>query len=115
MQEIENFNTGLALNPNANNINLNPSENINNKKIITQLLKNISESKVDDLKLNITNAYHEDAALKCFHPINNIKGVEEIFSKIWLPLKNSFNDLERRNCLVLGAFKIKYLYLQLVF
>ena len=28
MQEIENFNTGLALNPNANNINLNPSENI---------------------------------------------------------------------------------------
>ena len=103
MQEIENFNTGLALNPNANNININPSENIKNKKIITQLLKNISESKVDDLKLHIANAYHEDAELKCFHPINNIKGVEEICSKIWLPLKNSFNDLERRNCLVLGG------------
>ena len=83
MQEIENFNTGSASNPNANNININPSENIKNKKIITQLLKNISESKVDDLKLNIANAYHEDAELKCFHPINNIKGVEEIFSKIW--------------------------------
>ena len=27
MQEIENFNTGSASNPNANNININPSEN----------------------------------------------------------------------------------------
>ena len=103
MQEIENFNTGSASNPNANNININPSENIKNKKIITKLLKNIAESKVDDLKLNITNAYHEDAALKCFHPINNIKGIEEIYSKIWLPLKNSFIDLERRNNLILGG------------
>ena len=34
MQEIENFNTGSASNPNANNININPSENIKNKKII---------------------------------------------------------------------------------
>ena len=103
MQEIENFNTGSMLNSNAEKIIINPSENIKNKKVITQLLKNIAESTVEDLKLHIATAYHEDAELKCFHPINNIKGADEIYSKIWLPLKNSFNDLERRNCLVLGG------------
>ena len=90
MKEIEKFNTGLKPNLNSENINIDPSENIKNKKIITELLKNIADSNKDELKLNITNAYHENAALKCFHPINNINGIDEIYSKIWLPLKNSF-------------------------
>ena len=103
MQEIENFDTGLKINPNAEKINISPSENIKNKKVITKLLKNIAESKIEDLELHIAKAYHENAELKCFHPINNIIGVEEIYTKFWLPLKNSFKDLERRNCLVLGG------------
>ena len=103
MKEIEKFNTGLKPNLNSENINIDPSENIKNKKIITELLKNIADSNKDELKLNITKAYHENAALKCFHPINNINGIDEIYSKIWLPLKNSFADLERRNNIILGG------------
>ena len=103
MQEIEKFNTGSKPNPNVKNIDIDVSENIKNKKIITELLKNISESNNDNIKSNISKAYHENVELKCFHPINNISGVDEIYNKIWAPLKNSFTDLERRDCLVLGG------------
>ena len=103
MVKIENFNTGPKANPDVANINLDPSENIKNKKKIKQLLKNIIESDSKDLEKNINNAYHPNAELKCFHPINNISGIDEIYHKLWLPIKNSFTDLERRDCLVLGG------------
>ena len=103
MVKIENFNTGPKVNPDVVNINLDPFENIKNKKKIKQLLKNIVESDSKDLEKNISNAYHQNAELKCFHPINNISGTDEIYHKLWLPIKNSFTDLERRDCLVLGG------------
>ena len=103
MVKIENFNTGPKANPDVTNINLDPSENIKNKKKIKKLLKNIVESDSKDLEKNINNAYHQNAELKCFHPINNISGIDEIYHKLWLPIKNSFTDLERRDCLVLGG------------
>ena len=68
MVKIENFNTGPKANPDVININLDPSENINNKKKIKQLLKNIVESDSKDLEKNINNAYHQNAELKCFPP-----------------------------------------------
>ena len=103
MVKIENFNTGPKANPDVANINLDPSENIKNKKKIKQLLKNIVESDSKNLEKNINNAYHPNAELKCFHPVNNISGIDEIYHKLWLPIKNSFTDLERRDCLVLGG------------
>ena len=81
MVKIENFNTGAKVNPNVKNINLDPSENIKNKKKIKQLLKNIVESNNKDLEKNINNTYHQNAKLKCFHPINNINGIDEIYNK----------------------------------
>ena len=103
MVKIENFNTGPKTNPDVINIKLDPYENIKNKKKIKQLLKNIVESDSKDLEKNINNAYHPNAELKCFHPVNNISGIDEIYHKLWLPIKNSFTDLERRDCLVLGG------------
>jgi len=103
MTIIEKFNTGTKTDPAIKDIDLDPATNIKNKKNIKVLLKKIVESNSQNLEKSINNAYHEDAKLKCFHPINNISGTKDIYDKLWLPLKNSFPDLERRDSLIVGG------------
>ena len=98
--KIEDFKTGVASDPNLKPFNLDPKENIKNKKHIRKLLKNIAESSIDSIQNNLRNAYHEEAELNGFHPINEIKGIELIQKKLWEPLLKSFPDLERRDSLV---------------
>ena len=76
--KIEEFQTSVPFNPNLKPINLDPKENIKNKKHIRKLLKNIAESSIDSIQNNLRNAYHEEAELNGFHPINEIKGIESI-------------------------------------
>jgi len=80
--KIEDFKTGVASDPNLKPVNLDPKENIKNKKHIRKLLKNIAESSIDSIQNNLRNAYHSDAELNGFHPINEIKGIESIQKKI---------------------------------
>ena len=103
LSEIKNFDTGIPIKSGAKIINLNPKENILNKKKIRNLLKKISESKDSDLSQNIKNAYHENAEIYAFHPVNHIKGIDEIINTLWKPLLNSFPDLERRDNLIIGG------------
>ena len=103
MSEIKNFDTGIPIKSGAKIINLDPKENILNKKKIRNLLKKISESKDSDLSQNIKNAYHENAEIYAFHPVNHIKGIDEIINTLWKPLLNSFPDLERRDNLIIGG------------
>ena len=70
--KIENIKTRVASDPNLKSINLDPKENIKNKKHIRKLLKNIAESSIDSIQNNLRNAYHEEAELNGFHPINEI-------------------------------------------
>ena len=78
MSEIKNFDTGIPIESGIKIINLDPKENILNKKKIRNILKKISESNLDDLSHNIKNAYHENAEIYAFHPVNELKGVDEI-------------------------------------
>lgn len=101
--KIKNFETGVPLDPNLETIYLNPEENIKNKNYIRKLLKEIAESSISNLKKSLNNAYHLDAELKAFHPINEIKGIDQIKEKLWEPLLIAFPDLERRDSLILGG------------
>ena len=83
--KIENFTTGIPLDPNLESIVLDPKDNIKNKKHVRKLLKNIVESSLDNLKKNIKIAYHEDAELKGFHPVNEINGTNENHTKNPIP------------------------------
>ena len=103
MTEIENFNTGIKKEGSTETINLNPKINIANKKKIRILLKNIAESNLENINNNISNAYHDDAEIRTFHPLNDLKGISEITEKLWKPLLNAFPDLERRDNLILGG------------
>ena len=53
----------------------------------------ITESKDSDLSQNIKKAYHKNAEIYAFHPVNHIKGIDEIINTLWKPLLNSFPDL----------------------
>ena len=103
MSEIKNFDTGIPIESGIKIINLDPKENILNKKKIRNILKKISESNLDDLSHNIKNAYHENAEIYAFHPVNELKGVDEIIDTLWKPLIYSFPDLERRDNLIIGG------------
>ena len=103
MSEIKNFDTGIPIESGIKIINLDPKENILNKKKIRNILKKISESNLDDLSHNIKNAYHENAEIYAFHPVNELKGVDEIINTLWKPLIYSFPDLERRDNLIIGG------------
>ena len=94
--KIEDFQTSMKSAPDLKSINLDPKENIKNKKHISRLLKNIAEASIDSIQNNLKNAYHEEAELNGFYPINEIKGVDSIQKKLWEPLLKSFPDLERK-------------------
>ena len=81
--KIENFKTGVPIDPNVKPIDLDPKDNINNKKHVRRLLKNIVESSPNTLQENLNNAYHKDAKLKCFYPVNEIQGIDEIQDKLF--------------------------------
>ena len=103
MSKIENFTTGIPMDSNTKIIKLDPQTNILNKKKIRNLLKNIVESNDQSLSENINNAYHENATINAFHPINDLEGISDITNKLWKPLLHSFPDLERRDNLVIGG------------
>ena len=103
MTKIENFKTGIPSNNDAEIINIEPKENLENKKKIRIFLKNIAESNLENLEQNLKNAYHENAEVRAFHPINDLKGIDEIKEKLWKPLLKSFPDLERRDNLIMGG------------
>ena len=106
--KIPNFDTGEKDNSNIIHLDLDPKINIENKLYFKNLLKKIAECSLDDLEENLENLYHVDAEFNGFHPINEIKGIEEIKNKYLIPLKKAFPDLERRNILVIGgAFRDK--------
>ena len=100
---IKNFETGISVDPNLKPIYLSPNDNIKNKKHVREILKNITESSLTALKKNLNNAYHQDAELRGFHPINDLNGIDEIQEKLWGPLLHAFPDLERRDNLIIGG------------
>ena len=77
LSEIKNFDTGIPIESGIKIINLDPKENILNKKKIRNILKKISESNLDDLGHNIKDAYHENAEIYAFHPVNKLKVSKE--------------------------------------
>jgi len=101
--EIENFDTGLKGQKVIKNIIITPEENYNNKQKVRDYLRNIihqGQSKLDD---NLNEYFSNDVKVNCFHPVNEFTGIENFKTKFWLPLFDSFPDLERREQVVIGG------------
>ena len=98
--KIENFDTGLKGQKDIKNIIISPEENYNNKKKVREYLKNIVQQGPSKLDNNLNRYFSSDIKVNCFHPVNEFTGIENFKNFFWLPLFESFPDLERREQVV---------------
>ena len=101
--KIENFDTGLKGQKGIDNIIITPEENYNNKQKVRSILKKIIQMGKSKLNDNLNEYFSDDVKVNCFHPINEFTGIKQFKEDFWLPLFESFPDLERREQLVLGG------------
>ena len=74
-----------------------------NKRAVVQSLRNVVQSDIDDLDKAVSATYASDAELFAFHPVNELKGAEEIGAALWRPIRESFPDAERRDQIVIAG------------
>jgi hypothetical protein len=76
------------------------AENIANKKHIMAIMDHLTSSPLSLFKEAVVNGYHNDATINVTHPINELKGIDELTDNLWLPLRNAIPDMERRDDIV---------------
>ena len=101
--KIENFDTGLKGQEEVENITITPEENFNNKQKVKDYLTNLVHSGKSKLDVNLSKYFSQDIKVNCFHPLNEFNGVDKFKENYWLPLFESFPDLERRTQLIIGG------------
>ena len=101
--KIENFDTGLKGQGDIKNIIITPEENYSNKQKVKDILKKIIQMGITKLDDNLNKYFSDDVKINCFHPVNEFVGIKQFKEDFWLPLFESFPDLERREQLVLGG------------
>ena len=106
--KIENFDTGLKGQEDVKNIIITPEENYKNKQKIREYLKDIIHSGKKHIDKNLNKYFTQNIKVNCFHPLNEFSGIEKFKDNYWIPLFESFPDLERRDQIVIGGtFKDK--------
>ena len=101
--KIENFDTGLKGQEDVENIIITPEENYRNKQKVKNYLTDIVHSGKSSLDDNLNKYFDTDIKVNCFHPINEFVGIDQFKNDYWLPLFESFPDLERRSQLIIGG------------
>lgn len=66
-------------------------------------LSDLAEARPADLPRLLAGLYAPEAEWRGAHPLNEMRGVEAIAAQVWLPLIDSFPDLERRDLIVTGG------------
>ncbi len=77
--------------------------NLRNKKTLYQGLYALAAAGPGKLGERLGNIYHENAAWRGSHPLNEIEGLAAIEETVWRPLHHAFPDLERRDLIVIGG------------
>ncbi|MEM1263796.1 MAG: ester cyclase [Pseudomonadota bacterium] len=70
------------------------------KRQTIERLHAIVDCPLAELDTAVSRAYAADAAVRAFHPVNDIAGAADIASKLWAPIRQSFPDIERRDWVV---------------
>ena len=68
----------------------------NEKKIVIDFYNSLHKCKVEEIPEVLSNHCSEDIIWRGFHPFNEIKGIKNLFSNFWQPLRKSFCGLQRR-------------------
>ncbi len=101
--QIEQFDTGLKEQKNFKKLVISQEENYNNKQKIRQYLNTIIRDGKSGLDGNLNKFFHNEVKINCFYPLNEFTTINNFKENFWIPLLNSFPDLERRDQLILGG------------
>ena len=74
-----------------------------NKRVVVTNLRDIIGCPVEQLDDAVASAYHQDASLFAFHPVNERQGSAAIAQELWRPIRDSFPDIERRDQIVIAG------------
>ncbi len=80
-----------------------PSVHVANKSFVRQALGAVAEASPATLHNRLQEAYHPDAEWRGSHPLNEMRGIDAIAAKVWMPLLRAFPDLERRDVIAMGG------------
>ena len=68
----------------------------NEKKLVLEYFNSINNANSENLIDIITKYTSSDFKMRCTHPFNELNGAEEVANNLWVPIKNSFEPIQRR-------------------
>jgi predicted ester cyclase len=74
-----------------------------NKRSLYEALQTIAGAPAESLRTSLEAAYDPDVEWRGAHPLNEMRGIDAMTEAVWLPLKRSFPDLERRDTILVGG------------
>ena len=66
------------------------------KKLILEYFNSIDDAKSENLIDSISKYTSDNFKMKCTHPFNELNGVNQVANNLWVPIKNSFEPIQRR-------------------
>ena len=82
---------------------MNESKTLQNKRTLYQALYQLANAEPASIGERLRAIYHEEAAWRGSHPLNEMCGLVAIEEVVWRPLLDALPDLERRDLIVIGG------------
>ena len=74
------------------------------KQVVLNFYNALEASKIDEIPKVLSNYCSEDILWRGFHPFNEIRGIEKLYSQFWQPFKKSFFNYQRRMDIFLAGY-----------
>ena len=66
------------------------------KKLVLEYFNSIDNAKSETLVDSISKYTSDDFKMRCTHPFNELNGANQVANNLWVPIKNSFEPIQRR-------------------
>ena len=66
------------------------------KKLVLEYFNSIDDAKSENLIDSISEYTSDNFKMKCTHPFNELNGANQVANNLWVPIKNSFEPIQRR-------------------
>ena len=74
-----------------------------NKKLVWEFWQRLNDSRPDETAQVVKSFVSQDISWHGSHPINDLKGVDNVIERFWLPLRAAFPDLRIGCDLLIGG------------
>ncbi len=74
------------------------------KQVVLNFYNALEASKIDEIPKVLSKYCSEDILWRGFHPFNEIRGIEKLYSQFWQPFKKSFFNYQRRMDIFLAGY-----------